>query len=99
MKMTPVSAYERAAVAPEWKALSGVERVDTDRAILRSWTEDGTLILEAGVNADREYEGCYRSWWDNWVLKEEGTFRRGKRVGTYRWYLESGEIWSEHNYD
>ena len=94
-----MSAYERLLLHPNGKPFSGVERIDQSRTILRSWTEDGTLILEAGLDANRDYDGSYKSWWDNGVPKEEGTFRAGKRIGTYRWYLESGELWSAHTYD
>jgi antitoxin component YwqK of YwqJK toxin-antitoxin module len=84
---------------PKGKRFSGVERNNENRTILRTWTEDGTLILEAMLNANREYDGAYKSWWDNGTIKEEGTFRSEKRVGTYRWYHESGELWSQHTYD
>jgi antitoxin component YwqK of YwqJK toxin-antitoxin module len=92
-----MAAYERLLLYPNGKPFSGVERVGPDRSILRSWTEDGTLILEAELNDQREYNGPYRSWWDSGVIKEDGTFQRDKRVGVYRWYLESGELWKEHD--
>jgi antitoxin component YwqK of YwqJK toxin-antitoxin module len=92
-------AYEHLLLHPNGKPLSGVERLDAERTVLRTWAEDGTLILEAGLNGEREYDGPYRSWWDSGALKEEGTFRNGKRVGTYRCYHQSGELWSQHQYD
>jgi antitoxin component YwqK of YwqJK toxin-antitoxin module len=95
--MISTPSYERLLLFPNGKPFSGVERIDPNRAILREWTEDGTLTLEAELDANREYNGPYRSWWDNGVPKEEGTFRAGKRVGIYRWYLPSGELWREHD--
>ena len=92
-------ALDRLLLYPSGKPMSGVERTCDGRGLLRSWTEDGTLILEAAIDANREYDGHYRSWWDSGMLKEEGDFRAGKRIGTYRWYLESGELWSQHTYD
>jgi len=92
-----MAAYERLLLHPNGKPFSGVERIDSEHSILRSWTEDGTIILEAVLNNERQHDGAYRSWWDSGVLKEEGTFRLGKRIGIYRWYLQSGELWKEHD--
>jgi antitoxin component YwqK of YwqJK toxin-antitoxin module len=55
------------------------------------------LTLEA-YSLEGEYHGRYRSWWDNGVLKEEGTYISGQRVGIYRWYKDTGELWEEHDY-
>lgn len=34
--------------------------------------------------------GVYRSWWYTGKLREEGEFRNGKRVGTWRLWFETG---------
>ncbi len=89
-----MTAYEWTLFHSNGRLLSACERLDASHEILRSWTEDGTLILEAHLSQN-EYHGPYKSWWDNGVLKEEGIFHLGNRVGVYRWYLESGALWQE----
>jgi antitoxin component YwqK of YwqJK toxin-antitoxin module len=81
------------------KLFYAVERIDADKTLLRSWTEQGVLILETFMNNKRQHHGPYRSWWNNGILKEEGIFQSDERVGTYRWFKLSGELWSEHNYE
>jgi len=61
------------------------------------WSADGTLILKA-QNQNGERHGSYKSWWDNGAPKEQGTYEAGKRVGTYRWFTQNGELWQEHDY-
>lgn len=34
------------------------------------------------------------SWWSSGLLKEEGTFKEGKRNGKYMWYKLDGSIWN-----
>jgi len=50
------------------------------------------LLLSAGVK-DGEFHGPYKSWWDSDLLKEEGTFQYGKRIGRYTWYKVDGSVW------
>ena len=64
--------------------------------ILRSWSVDGVLTLEAQMS-EGEYHGNYKSWWSTGQLKEEGIYHQGKRCGIYRWHKESGEIWQEND--
>jgi antitoxin component YwqK of YwqJK toxin-antitoxin module len=65
--------------------------------ITRTWSDEGVLTLEAQLS-DGDYDGPYRSWWNNGQPKEEGTFRKGKRIGLYRWFREDETLWSEHDY-
>lgn len=64
----------------------------------REWGLNGTLVVEANYEFG-ELHGPYKSWWDSGIPKEVGEFRAGKRIGTYRWYLLSGELWQEHKYE
>lgn len=61
--------------------------------LLRQWTVDGVMTLSATVK-DGEFDGPYKSWWSSGLLKEEGTFKGGKRIGKYTWYKLDGSIWS-----
>ena len=61
------------------------------------WSKDGTLILEEH-HQNGQRHGPYKSWWNNGALKEQGLYEADKRVGIYRWFRESGELWKEHDY-
>ena len=93
-----MAVYESVEVYASGKPFSAIERTGPNATVLRSWLEDGTLIFEISRTESREKHGRYRSWWNDGVLKEEGTFHYGKRTGMYRWYLPSGALWKEHDY-
>ena len=74
-----MAGYERQLFHSNGRLFSARERFDQAREILRSWTEAGTLILEAHITQN-EFHGPYRSWWDSGVLKEESVFGRGSEL-------------------
>jgi antitoxin component YwqK of YwqJK toxin-antitoxin module len=92
-----MSPLKREMFYPSGKPMSKAEPSGPGHSLVREWTESGTLIFEYTVNAGREYDGPFRSWWDDGVPKEEETFRAGKRVGIYRWFLPSGKLWREQD--
>jgi antitoxin component YwqK of YwqJK toxin-antitoxin module len=89
-----MATLERTLFYDNGRLLSAYERIDGETEIIRTWTEDGTLILEAHLS-NSEYHGPYKSWRDTGVLKKVGAFHRDKRVSIYRWYNESGDLWQE----
>ena len=64
----------------------------------RLWSPSGVLIHESHLRAG-EYDGPFRTWWNNGQPKEVGVFSKGKRVGVYQWFSESGQLIQERSYD
>ena len=65
--------------------------------VSRVFLPSGTLVVEMHFSAG-EMHGAYRSWWDNRVLKEQGNYANGKRVGEYLWFKDDGTLWTSHVY-
>ncbi|AWH40580.1 hypothetical protein C1927_06615 [Stenotrophomonas sp. ZAC14D1_NAIMI4_1] len=51
------------------------------------------MLTLSAIIRNGDYDGPYKSWWDSGLLKEEGTFRAGERVGRYTWYKVDGSLW------
>jgi antitoxin component YwqK of YwqJK toxin-antitoxin module len=67
---------------------------DVKNGQVREWTETGSMLLSASV-VNGQFDGPYQSWWDNGVVKEQGTFKKGVRQPGYRWFNQDGTLQQE----
>jgi antitoxin component YwqK of YwqJK toxin-antitoxin module len=64
--------------------------------LIREWTEEGQLTLQATYK-DGKLDGHYQSWWDDGIPKEDGFYVHGRRQKGYHWFRSNGELWRESN--
>jgi len=82
---------------PTGELLSRMELIDdVPNGLLERWHISGLLTLRANL-LNGEYHGQYDSWWDNGQPKESGEYKHDKKFGVYRWYKNTGELWSEQD--
>ena len=66
--------------------------------LCQAWRSHGSAHMVFHC-VDGEYDGAYMTFWHTGFVKESGTFRKGKRVGIYRWYKHDGSLWKEQVYE
>ena len=82
---------------PTGELLTRMELIDdVPNGLLEQWHISGRLTLRAHL-LNGVLHGQYDSWWDNGNLKESGEYKHDKKSGIYRWYQETGELWSEQD--
>ena len=82
---------------PTCELLYSLELLDgVPHGIEQTWHVPGVLTIRAHFQAGL-LNGSYESWWNNGSIKERGQYHLGKRVGTYYWFRQTGELRSQQD--
>lgn len=65
--------------------------LDDQRIGYRSWTAEGRIDMEYGIN-DGKQHGSFRTWYENGQLCEVSFYEQGKEHGIARQYDETGRL-------
>jgi uncharacterized protein len=63
-----------------------------EKTLRTEYDERGIKISEHQLNSKREFDGKYTGWYPNGVVKETGFYAKGKEVGEWLEYHESGKL-------
>lgn len=82
-------------VVREWDD-HDILRVETNyqrgsmNGLAREWNENGKLKSE-GNYINENMDGPYSEWWDTGQLRRQGQFKKGLKVGFWRYFNKSGQ--------